>query len=274
MRLLAAAIAAFCLSSPGSAASSKDPQFSDQVPQLGEIKDGRWRLVWADEFATDGVPDPDNWTYEQGMVRNHEAQNYTPDNATIKDGILTIEARREPSGNANYSSSSIHTGGKRQFLYGRFEARLKIDPRSGSWPAFWTLGSAITSVGWPRSGEIDIMEYYRGNVLANICRQDGQWSSTQTSLATLGGERWADQFHIWAMEWDARRIDLFLDDQLVNHYEVAWADSAGGDNPFRHPQYLILNLALGGDNGGDPSHTRFPVRYQVDYVRVYQEIPQ
>jgi beta-glucanase (GH16 family) len=245
---------------------------------------GLWRLVWSDEFDTDGPPDPSNWSFERGFVRNQELQWYQPANAVAQGGVLTIEARREQVTNPNYqagsadwkrnrqfaqyTSTSMTTAGKHAFMYGRFEMRGRIDTRAGSWPAFWTLGSATP---WPQSGEVDIMEFYNSRVLANVCIPAGAtcgWSSVTRPVAQLGGAAWTSQFHVWAMEWDAQRIDLYLDDTLVNHFAVG---SIAQPNPYTtKTQYLLVNLAIGGANGGDPSGTVFPMRYEVDYVRVYQ----
>jgi beta-glucanase (GH16 family) len=245
-----------------------------------------WTLVWSDEFDVDGAPQPSNWRYETGFVRNMELQWYQMPNATVSGGVLTIEGKREtvanPSyqagssdwkrsrQNAQYTSSSITTSGKHTFTYGRFETRARIDVRQGSWPAFWTVGAMG---GWPAGGEIDIMEFYAGKVLANVCKPNGStcaWSSVTKNVSALGAD-WPNQFHVWAMEWDATKIDLFLDGTLMNHFLVADAVPAGTTNPYvARPVYIIVNLALGGTNGGDPSNTTFPIKYEVDYVRVYQ----
>src|ERR1051325_8652973 len=150
-----------------------------QRPEPG--KAAGWRLVWADEFDKDGRPDPRNWGYESGFVRNRELQWYQPDNARCERGLLVIEGRRERKANPNfrpgstdwmterayaeYTSTSLLTRGRREWLYGRFEMRARIDTRQGLWPAFWTLG---VEGEWPKGVEIDIMEYYGGTLLANV----------------------------------------------------------------------------------------------------------
>jgi arabinan endo-1,5-alpha-L-arabinosidase len=249
---------------------------------------GKWKLVWSDEFNTNGPPNPANWNYERGFVRNNELQWYQPENAFCTNGLLVIEARREHkhnpdfiSGRRNwrasrewidYTSASLTTRGLREFKYGKFEMRARIDTRPGSWPAFWTLG-ATPGIGWPECGEVDIMEYYTNVVLANIAFSldgEAQWFNPRKSIAELGGEKWAKAFHIWTMEWDEKKIDLRLDGQLMNHFDVATADKADEGNPFRRPVYFILNQAVGGTRGGDPSRTKFPIRFEVDWVRVYQ----
>ena len=247
-----------------------------------------WKLIWSDEFSTNGPPDPANWNFERGFVRNNELQWYQPENAFCTNGLLIIEARREHKPNPlydtnsaswrasrpwiDYTSASLTTRRLREFKYGKFEMRAQIDTRLGSWPAFWTLG-ATPRLGWPACGEVDIMEYYTNVVLANVAFSRGgraQWSDPRKSIAQLGGEAWKNEFHIWTMEWDEQQIDLRLDGQTMNHFDLATADAADRGNPFHAPVYFILNQAIGGTKGGDPSQTPFPIRYQIDWVRVYQ----
>jgi arabinan endo-1,5-alpha-L-arabinosidase len=232
-----------------------------------------WKLVWADEFNTNGRPDPANWNFEHGFQRNHELQWYQPENAFCTNGLLVIEARREHQLNPeyatnggdwrtkrewiDYTSASLTTRRLREFKYGKFEMRARIDTRPGSWPAFWTLG-ATPGVHWPACGEVDIMEYYNGTVLANF------------GYGLDGKTTWSENFHTWTMEWDEKKMDLLLDGELMNHLAVPSADKANEGNPFYQPVYLLLNQAIGGDSGGNPAETDFPVRYEIDWVRVYQ----
>ena len=246
-----------------------------------------WKLVWSDEFNTNGAPNPANWNYEQGFVRNRELQWYQPENAYCTNGLLIIEGRSEHKPNPNfvtnseswrtsrefidYTSASLTSRRLREFTYGRFEMRARIDTRSGSWPAFWTLGAA-SGIRWPACGEIDIMEFYTNTVLANFgysLDRRTKWLANRTPLAELGGDAWSREFHIWTMEWDDKKITLLLDGKVMNHLDLSDADNADRGNPFRRPEYIILNQAIGA-NGGDPSQTTFPVRFEVDWVRVYQ----
>lgn len=152
--------------------------------------------------------------------------------------------------------------------------RGRIDISSGIWPAWWTLG--VTGQ-WPANGEIDIMEYYRKKLLANIAclgaNHKAVWYSNTFQIDSLGGTKWASKFHIWRMDWDEYAISLYVDDQLLNKVEVSKLVNKDGSNinPFKQPHYMLLNLAIGGINGGDPTDTKFPKRFQVDYVRVYQK---
>ena len=251
-----------------------------------------YQLVWADEFNEDGIPNPENWTYEHGLMRNYEAQWYQPDNATCTNGMLVIEGRRERVPNTNhvpgstdwktkwpmaeYTSACLITKGLHSWKYGRFEMRAKIDVRPGLWPAFWTLG---VEGQWPDNGEIDIMEYYKGKLLANAFWGSGtkfkprKNSSTKT-IDSFGDPDWANKFHIWRMDWSKDSIKLYVDDQLLNKINIKDSSNPPGssiEHPFRQPHYILGNLAIGGGAGGDPSATEFPSRYEIDYVRVYQK---
>lgn len=250
-----------------------------------------YQLVWSDEFNNSGRPDPASWDYEKGFVRNEEHQWYQPDNASCNAGMLTIEAKRTSLPNPlyvdgskdwrkkrptiDYTSSCILTRGKKEWLYGRFELKARIDISEGIWPAWWTLG---VNKPWPGNGEIDIMEYYRGKLLANIAclgaNRQAHWFSNTFSIDSLGGKSWAEKFHVWRMDWTEEYIALYVDDQLLNKVtldKLANKDGSGF-NPFKQPHYMLINMAIGGMNGGDPSVTSFPRKFEVDYVRVYQKL--
>jgi beta-glucanase (GH16 family) len=152
--------------------------------------------------------------------------------------------------------------------------RARIDTRDGLWPAFWTLG---VEGAWPHNGEIDIMEYYRGVLLANVAwggerRSQAIWADTRTPLASFADTQWSSAFHTWRMDWDARAIALSVDGKRLNEVELSRTINQDGTNrsPFHQPHYVLVNLAVGGTQGGDPSKTAFPARFEVDYVRVYQ----
>lgn len=257
-----------------------------------KLHDG-YALVWADEFDKPGKPDSLNWKYERGFVRNQEEQWYQEDNVWCENGLLIIEARQETKPNPvyeqnstewrkkreqiKYTASSIHTSGKHEWKYGRFIMRGRINVYPGMWPAWWTLG---TSGRWPANGEIDIMEYYRKKILANIAclSPDGkaEWYSNTFNTDSLGGNQWASKFHTWRMDWNENEIALYMDEVLLNKVELTRLANKDGSgiNPFKQPHYMLLNLAMGGTNGGDISSTKFPNRFEVDYVRVYQKQKQ
>ena len=255
----------------------------------GENSDG-YRLVWHDEFNRDGPVNPNNWEYEHGFVRGKELQWYQPQNARCVDGRLIISARQETVVNpgyqadspdwrkrrrvAHYTSSSIKTRGKHSWKYGIFIMRGRINTHPGSWPAWWTIGDHKP---WPAGGEIDLMEYYRGHINANVAWQGAnghaKWKSVFKPIVQFHDPNWSSRFHIWAMHWEPDAIRLFLDGYLMNHVDLSQTHDPryNNYNPFHHKAFMILNLAIGGA-GGDPSHTEFPVLFEVDYVRVYQRL--
>ncbi|MCW3082566.1 glycoside hydrolase family 16 protein [Segetibacter sp.] len=259
-----------------------------QLGKTGE-RDG-YKLVWFDEFNQRGAPDTTRWRYEKGFTRNEEMQWYQEQNVICEKGILIIEGRKELKPNPRYeagsndwrrnrrnieyTSSSINTSGKHSWKYGRFIMRGRIDISAGLWPAWWTLG---VSGRWPANGEIDIMEYYRKKLLANVAcigpDKKAEWYSNTFSIDSVGGNKWASKFHTWRMDWDENAIALYLDDQLLNKVELTKLVNKDGSgvNPFKQPHYMLLNLAMGGINGGDLSNTKFPNKFEVDYVRVYQK---
>jgi len=273
----------------------RSPAPKTPVPQartaVGSTSFADYKLVWADEFDTNGRPDARNWTFEQGFVRNREQQWYQPENASCENGLLVIEARRQPVQNsdldsagtvrkggrshAEYTSASLMTKGLHQWTYGRFEMRGRIDTRPGLWPAFWTLGSARR---WPGCGEIDIMEFYRGKLLANACWLGTGWSAVwddfRKPIEEFGDSARSSKFHVWRMDWDSNEIRISVDELLLNTIDLkeTFNQDIEKANPFREPHYILLNLAIGGTNGGDPSETGFPAHFEVDYVRVYQQL--
>ncbi len=238
-------------------------------PDLAE-----WQLVWSDEFETDGRPDATRWSYDIGGHGwgNAELQYYTdrPENSWIEKGHLVIEARKEDFRENHYTSARLVTRGKRDFTYGRFEISARLPAGQGNWPAIWLLGSAQSSLGWPACGEIDIMEHLGRNpgwVHASAHSQKYYFKNgnQQTSLTYVPEPDKA--FHRYAIEWSPERIDFFADD---NRYLTVANEKSGRDAwPFDDPEYLILNVALGGW-GGAVVDADLPARMEVDYVRVYK----
>ena len=249
---------------------------SDSKPEKVPFSPSRWKRVWADEFNRDGPPDPAVWNREEGYLRNHENQYYTRDrqeNARVEKGTLVIEARSDNVTGHPITSASLTTQGKRAFLYGRIAVRAKIPTGRGTWPAIWTLGQNSKEAGWPACGEIDIMEnvgFSPEKIHANIhctaynhVRHNGRGSSLETYAP------WS-QFHVYAVEWYEDRLEFFFDD--IRYFTFRKESSDPAVWPFSKPQYLILNLAIGGAWGGQKGidETLFPHRFEIDYVRYYQ----
>jgi beta-glucanase (GH16 family) len=245
-------------------------------------------IVWDDEFnLPDGSsPDPTKWTYDignNGGYGNNELEYYTSrtNNARIEGGQLVIEADQESYGGQNYTSARMLTEGKWSWAYGRMEARIKIPRGQGIWPAFWMLGTNIDAgVGWPTCGEIDIMENIgkvsdqgtdHGTIHGPQNGGDYNGGSGVGGTYTLPSGALADNFHIYAVQWTPNQIQWFLDTNLF--FTATPASLPGGGTwVFTQPQFLILNVAVGGNWPGDPDGTTvFPQQMLVDYVRVYQQ---
>lgn len=232
-------------------------------------------LVWADEFDYEGLPSPEKWNYETGMVRNHEAQYYTHErleNAKVSSGFLTITARKEEYKEAHYTSASINTKGKYEFAGGRIEVKAKLPQGRGTWPAIWTLGTNISQAGWPACGEIDIMEFvgYEPNMIyANVHTDKYNHSIGTGRGGKIETYKPYGDFHIYAVEWFNDRLDFYIDEKL--YYSCARKGEGIGEWPFDDPQYLLINMAIGGDWGGQKGidDSIFPVEYKIDYVRIY-----
>ena len=256
-----------------------------------------YKLVWSDEFSVDGRPDPQKWSYEKGFERNYEAQYYQRENVECRDGLLVFDGKKErrisfeydPNGRnwdqkplyAEYTSASINTRGKFSFLYGRMEVRAKIPTSKGAWPAIWLLG---VKNSWPHNGEIDVMEYYRINdvphILANAAwgndNNQAVWNSKAIPFThfTDRDPDWEQKFHVWRMEWQPEYLRIYLDDELLNAIDLSKTVNGTygeGKNPFHTPQYFLLNLAIGGQHGGNPAPEKYPLRYEIDYIRFYQD---
>jgi beta-glucanase (GH16 family) len=236
-----------------------------------------WKLVWSDEFNGRGGVDPAKWTYEEGYLRNQEAQYYTKDrreNARQENGRLIIEARKDNWEGKPITSASLTTEGKAAWTYGRIEVRAKLPKGRGTWPAIWTLGTNIRQVGWPKCGEIDILENV-GFDLDRIHHTVHTEAYNHTKKTHKAGS-WvlpnaAAGFHTYTADWDEKKIVFLVDGVPRFTFEN---DGKGDDDtwPFHRPQYLILNLAIGGSWGGQQGidDALFPAQFEIDYVRVYQ----
>jgi beta-glucanase (GH16 family) len=242
-----------------------------------------WKMVWSDEFnQPDGSGvDTSKWTLETGNWGwgNQELQNYTGrlENSYIEGGSLVIRANREPSEGSQYTSARLKTQDKFTKRFGRFEARIRVPQGQGIWPAFWMLGEDIGSVNWPSCGEIDIMENIgkEPGIVHGTLHGPGYSGSNPigASYTLPGGRRFADDYHIFAVEWDPDAIRWYVDGSLYQTRTIADLPS-GTKWVFDHPFFMLLNVAVGGRWPGNPdSTTVFPQYMRVDYVRVYERIP-
>jgi len=233
-------------------------------------KDQPWELVWSDEFDYTGLPDPANWGNEVGFIRNNELQYYTSqrmENSVVSDGNLLLIGRKEQYETAGYTSASLTTDGKHSWTYGKIEARMKLPKGQGMWPAFWMLGQNIHQVGWPRCGEIDIMEHINTEdiLYGTLHWHNEKHVSKGTSIPCT-----IDQYHNYAIEWEKDSIKWFLDG--MKYHAVCIADSVNSTAEFHKPFYIILNLAIGGNWPKNPDETTiFPDTVFIDYVRVFQK---
>ena len=240
-------------------------------------------LLWSEEFDGNGVPDPTVWSYDLGYLGvNKELQVYTNnlDNVKVEDGSLVITARREADG--GFTSGRIRTQDKIMFQYGTVEARIRIpDLANGLWPAFWTLGNDISTVGWPRCGEIDVMEMGESNAIANGTANrtvystahwdiDGNYAAYGEHLTMQADLN--DDFHVWRMEWTPWLISTYVDGQHVWTIDISNPSDFSGQE-FHAPHFFIINMAVGGWFPGitNPNgiNAPLPAEYRVDYVRVY-----
>lgn len=233
------------------------------------------KLIWADEFNYQGLPDPSKWDYEVGLVRNKEPQYYTKarlENARVDGGKLVIEAKKETYKGAQFTSASLITLGKQHFKYGRIEVRAKVCKGIGSWPAIWLLGTNRGAVKWPDCGEIDIMEFVGKDsslVYGTVHYADSTNTYKYKGEKPDMGKPYED-FHIYAINWTKENIEFYYDNK--KYFTFNLKDAQGRENPFKKDFYLLLNLALGrqGTLGGPLNEDILPLKYEVDYVRVYK----
>src|SRR5262245_59638731 len=229
-----------------------------------------WTLVWSDEFNGTSV-DRNNWSFEVGGGGwgNHELEYYTNgNNASVANGALVIEAREENVGGMSYTSSRMVTRGKREFTYGRVEARIALPSGQGLWPAFWMLGANIGTVGWPACGETDIMEHINSDTVTyGTIHWDAGGHASYGGSASVSN---VGAYHVYAIEWTPASIKWFVDG--VQFVEANILNNVNSTEEFHRPFFVLLNLAVGGDWPGPPNgSTVFPARLFVDYVRAYQQ---
>ena len=252
----------------------------------------KWKLVWKEEFNYSGLPNAKKWSYEVGHIRNNEKQYYTnarKENAWVSNGVLAITGKKESFPNeffkkgsgdwktqdstAQYTSASINTLGKVGWKYGRIEIKAKLPHGRGIWPAIWMMGTNRSEVGWPKCGEIDIMEFV-GNqpkdIYGTMHFPDPNAEGNKSNGNKITSENLKNDFHLYAIEWNEKTIDVYFDNNKYHSFSI---DSAGvgEDNPFRKPFYLLLNLAMGANWPGPIDDSVLPQQFLVDYVRVYEK---
>jgi len=242
------------------------------IGNLGFAQQSKRKLLWSEEFNGKALNEK-VWNIEIGNGcpncgwGNNERQLYTNENHKLVNGKLVITAIKDGS---KYTSTRITTKAKKEFKYGRIEARAKVAVGKGIWPAFWMLGSNIDKVGWPKSGEIDILEYIGRDpdmVYTTLHTQDSHGNTINTKRTKI--EEIEEGFHVFAVDWNKDKMDFFVDEKLVytfqpeNKTEDIW--------PFNQPFYILINMAIGGNFGGpEVDDTIFPQEFIIDYVRVYE----
>jgi len=237
----------------------------------------KWKLVWKDEFDYAGLPDSSKWNYDMGGHGwgNHELEYYTDkrkENARVENGKLVIEARKEDYEGMKYTSARLVTKGKGDWQYGKIEVKAKLPKGLGTWPAIWMLASN-EPMKWPDDGEIDIMEhvgYHQGFIHGTVhCKKYNHVIGTQKSNI-IEVPDCSEKYHVYGLEWSADSIKISIDNKVYfrfanEHSYDAW--------PFDNKMHLLLNIAVGGDWGGQKGVDEkiWPQRMEIDYVRVYQQ---
>lgn len=276
-------------------ASAGQPVLSALLVRPAQVPRTGWEMVWSDEFETEGAPDPLKWNTDVWPARvvNDEDQAYTarPKNLRVENGHLVIEAHKEAYEGADYTSARIHTQGKADFLYGRFEARAMVPRGKGTWAAIWMLPSdpfryastcgegdtwqgSETCDAWPNSGEMDILEhvgYEMGHVHGTVHNRAYYWINWEQRKGRILLDDIDKEWFVYAMEWTPEKVDIFVDDTLYFTYVN---ENRGWESwPYDHPFHLIINLAVGGAwgrAGGGIDDEIFPQKMLVDWVRVYR----
>ncbi len=236
-----------------------------------------YTLVWRDEFEGESL-NTSNWTYEIGTGSNgwgnNELQYYRAENTAVKDGFLTITAKKESFSGSAYTSSRLVTKGKQEFQYGRIDIRARLPKGQGVWPALWMLGAKNPGVPWPACGEIDIMEKIGGPEHENKVYGTLHWDHNGSYASTgdkppyvLPTGIFNDKFHVFSLVWDETNIKWYVDDVLFNNIDITPA----GLSEFHDKFFFIFNVAVGGNWPGSPdASTVFPQQMVVDYIRVFE----
>lgn len=249
--------------------SCKKEYAENVIPSVSDLsaQTAGFQLVWSDEFTGTSV-NTNNWSFDLGGGGwgNNELEYYSSSNATVRNGFLIITAKKQPVQGYNYTSARMKTQGKKEFTYGKIEARIKLPLAQGLWPAFWMLGANINTVSWPRCGEMDIMEHVNTD---NLIYGTMHWDTN--GYAYYGGNKSTSpaNFHVYSIEWDALGIRWYIDGILYHTGNTT--NNINGTEEFHKPFFILLNLAVGGNwPGFTIDETKLPAKMYVDYVRVYQ----
>ncbi len=249
-----------------------------EIPATGYVSPNSYpnlTLTWEEDFSGTSL-NRNHWSFETGTGNNgwgnNELQYYREENTSLQEGHLVITAKKESVGSSQYTSSRLVTMGKKNFRYGRIDVRAALPRGQGLWPAIWMLGTNFSSVGWPASGEIDIMEMVGGNGRENTVHGTVHWQN-QGQHAEFGGSKtratgtYSDEFHVYSVIWTENQIRWLVNDEVYHTIDTSPAEL----DEFRKPFFFILNLAVGGNWPGSPStSTSFPQHFIVDYIRVFQ----
>jgi beta-glucanase (GH16 family) len=239
------------------------------------------QLIWSDEFDINGAPSSVKWTYDIGDGSgagqpgagwgNNEKQFYTnrPDNVKVENGLLKITAKKESYQGYQYTSTRMKTQDKFEFTYGKIEIKAKLPNGGGTWPAFWMLGANIDAVGWPNCGEVDIMEHVGNNegTVQSAMHTPSSYGNTQNKGAQFISNV-TTAFHVYELEWTTEKMVFSVDGTVHYTYQPSVQNSSTW--PFNADQFLIFNIAMGGNLGGtiDPNFQTSTM--EIDYIRVYQ----
>ncbi len=252
-----------------------------EIPTTGYMSSSSYpgkQLVWSQEFEEEFL-DESVWIYEIGNGQsgwgNNELQYYRKDNTQLLEGNLVIQARKEPFGGFQYTSSRLITENKFEFTYGRIDVRAVVPGDQGIWPAVWLLGENIRQISWPKCGEIDILEQVGSLANTNhgtihYSGPNGNRIQNSGSYKLLGNQEFSDAFHVYSLEWDEEKLQFFVDDNLY-HTILKSNLSQANPYPFDEPFFFIANVAVGGNWPGSPDPTTsFPKNLIIDYIRVFQ----
>jgi beta-glucanase (GH16 family) len=265
------------LNTPFACNQQEVPEPADRHGESAE-EPVEWELVWEDRFEKDGYPDETIWDYEEGYIRNNEAQYYTrkrKENARVENGNLIIEARKDHWEGKEITSASLHTYGKKHMTYGKIEVRAKIPVGRGTWPAIWMLGTSIREgMGWPGCGEIDIMEnvgFDPERIHGNVHTEKYNHVLGTNKGNSIEADKPYEKYHVYRLEWFPDRMDFYVDE--TRYFTFTNEHTGHATWPFDKPHYLIINLAIGGGWGGQQGidESIFPQKYCIDYVKVYKQ---